>query len=74
MEPLIVLALLVALGLLAIRRGVDSRERPGAHEERLAGLGLSWDGSGGGDVGPGAPAYQPEPGRRRIASRRAPRN
>jgi hypothetical protein len=42
MELLLVLALLCALGLLAARWGVDSRESLRSKEEQLAALGLTW--------------------------------
>jgi hypothetical protein len=45
MELLIAVALLVGLGLLAARVGVDSRDSAGAVEERLAGFGMTWDGA-----------------------------
>ena len=42
MEALILLALLVALGLLANRHGHDSRPQPRSPEEHLARLGHAW--------------------------------
>jgi hypothetical protein len=45
MELLIIVALLVALALLAMRFGADSRDRTRAGEEDFAALGLAWDGS-----------------------------
>ena len=43
MELLVVLALLVALGVLAHRYGYDSRERPRSREEELAAGGITWE-------------------------------
>jgi hypothetical protein len=44
MELLIIVALLVALALLALRFGADSRDRPRGHEESQAAFGLTWAG------------------------------
>jgi hypothetical protein len=67
MEPIIILALLIALGLLALRRGADSRDRSPTGEERCAALGMTWDGPPAGGLG-----SRRSPGGRRRGQR-APR-
>jgi hypothetical protein len=47
---------LIALGMLSIRFGYDSRSGPRSKEEELAAYGMSWE-----DLGPGhLPATEPQ--------------
>ena len=43
MEVIVILAVVVALGVLAQRYGYDSRDRPRSAEERLAAAGVTWE-------------------------------
>jgi hypothetical protein len=64
MEAIILVALLVALGLLATRYGYDSRSRLRSHEEDLAALGYTWA-----EGGRAASAGGRRQGRRRASGR-----
>jgi hypothetical protein len=62
-EWIVILALVVALGVLAQRYGYDSRDRPRSAEERLAAAGVTWE--------EGQPEQEPRPAkaRRRLGGR-----